>query len=63
MPDDTTWKTSYNIGNAPKTLGVIPAKSPEDYNSIGHSRVRTYPVSRWIRTQSDKDDQRPDLKK
>ncbi len=35
-------RTCFNIVNQPDSLGLLEAKSPEDYNSIGQLRVAVY---------------------
>ena len=39
------FRTAFNIVNQPASLGLLEAKSPEDYNSIGELRVSVYT---WI---------------
>ena len=35
-------RTAFNIANQPPSLGLLEAKSPEDYNSIAELRVAVY---------------------
>lgn len=39
---EETERLAFNIGHQPPSLGVLPAKSPEDYNSLGYLRTRIY---------------------
>nr|AHK60922.1 allene oxide synthase/8R-lipoxygenase fusion protein a [Capnella imbricata] len=45
MSPDVLERTNFNIVNQPKSLGLLDAKSPEDYNSIGQIRVSVY---NWV---------------
>nr|1U5U_A Chain A, Allene oxide synthase-lipoxygenase protein [Plexaura homomalla]1U5U_B Chain B, Allene oxide synthase-lipoxygenase protein [Plexaura homomalla] len=42
LSPDVLEKTAFNIANQPASLGLLEAKSPEDYNSIGELRVAVY---------------------
>ena len=44
-----SFRTNYNIANQPDSLGLLDAKSPEDYNSIGELRVAVYPFVQHVR--------------
>jgi hypothetical protein len=40
--------TAYNVGHLPKGMGLLPAKSIHDYNSINHMLSREG-IAVWVR--------------
>jgi arachidonate 5-lipoxygenase len=46
---EETERLTFNIGHQPPSLGVLPAKSPEDYNSLGYLRTRVYGAAQRAR--------------
>ena len=49
LPPEQTERLRFNIGNQPPSLGVIHARSYDDYNSIGDLRVRVYRFAQTMR--------------
>ncbi len=49
LDDAVTERLRFNIANHPACLGVLPATSPRDYNSIGHLRTLVYPTAQRAR--------------
>jgi arachidonate 5-lipoxygenase len=49
LDDETTERLRFNIANQPPSLGVIRARSFDDYNSIGDLRVRVYRFAQAMR--------------
>ncbi|XP_028395809.1 allene oxide synthase-lipoxygenase protein [Dendronephthya gigantea] len=49
LSPDVLERTGFNIVNQPESLGLLEAKSPEDYNSIGHIRVAVYSRAQHLR--------------
>lgn len=50
LSPDVLERTSYNIANQPKSLGLLEANSPQDYNSIGQLRKVVYEFTQKIRS-------------
>lgn len=49
LSDEATERLRFNIGHQPPSLGVLPATSLRDFNSIGYLRTQVYPVSQKAR--------------
>nr|ABW76418.1 allene oxide synthase/8R-lipoxygenase fusion protein [Gersemia fruticosa] len=49
LSPDVLERTWFNVVNQPDSLGLLEAKSPEDYNSIGELRVAVYSFVQHIR--------------
>jgi len=54
LTDPETERLRFNIDNQPKSLGVLPASSLDDYNSINYVRVKIYRLSQLARRLSRK---------
>ncbi|MEO7175360.1 MAG: hypothetical protein ABIV51_05855 [Saprospiraceae bacterium] len=40
-------RSSFSVGNMPKTLGILPAKSLYDYNSLNYLRMHAEVARKW----------------
>ncbi|HEX5760028.1 MAG TPA: hypothetical protein VF121_12625 [Thermoanaerobaculia bacterium] len=49
LDETETERLRYNIRNQPPSLGLIPARSIHDPNSVAHLRARVYPWSQRVR--------------
>ena len=49
LSPDVLERMGYNVANQPQSLGLLEAKSPEDYNSIGEMREVVYSFTQNIR--------------
>lgn len=50
LPFDVVERTRYNISNQHSSLGILPAKSIYDYNSISFIRLQVYKFAQKIRS-------------
>lgn len=49
LPDAVTEKLRFNIGTSPPSLGVFDSAAPDDFHSIGYTRIRVYPFAQAFR--------------
>jgi len=52
LPDETVWKTHFNIENHPSSLELPVPVSASDYRSLNYARPKAYKKSQWGRGKS-----------
>ena len=61
LAPDVAERTCYNVANQHSSLGLLPAVSIYDYNSIAQVRAEVYSFSQHMRSLKPASDQPDDL--